>query len=294
MRCDLHVHTLHSGLCTVPVARRFCRESYSEPEEVYFRLKQMGMDLVTVTDHDSIGAAAALSRYPDFFASEEVTVTMPSGNEAHMAVYGLNERQHFEIQQRRHDLPSLLAYLREQRLPFGVNHIFSGLTGRRTLEDFAWFEQAFPLLEILNGSMLARANREAASFARRWRKGTTAGSDSHTLRSVGNAWTEVPGAGNAQEFLDGLRAGHGRASGSSGSYIKLTTDVAYIISRLFRETPLAALLAPAVLALPAVTLVNWLSEAVFAGHWSLELARKFPSNSGGDLHVIQVSEEAPA
>ena len=87
------------------------------PEAVYFRLKQMGMDLVTVTDYDSIDAALTLSRYPDFFASEEVTVTMPSGNEAHMAVYGLNERQHLGIQQRRRDLPSLLAYLREQRLP---------------------------------------------------------------------------------------------------------------------------------------------------------------------------------
>ena len=152
----------------MPVARRFCRESYSEPEEVYFRLKQTGIDLVTV--HDSIGAALTLSRYPDFFASEEVTVTLPSGNEAHMAVYGLNERQHLGIQRRRRDLPSLLAYLREQRLPFGVNHMFSGLTGRRVLEDFAWFEQAFPMMETLNGSMPRRANREAAVFARIWRK----------------------------------------------------------------------------------------------------------------------------
>ena len=36
--------------------------------------------------------------------------------------------------------------------------MFSGLTGRRVLEDFAWSEQAFPMLETLNGSMPRRAN----------------------------------------------------------------------------------------------------------------------------------------
>jgi len=48
------------------------------------------------------------------------------------------------------------------------------------------------------------------------------------------------------------------------------------------------------LAVPVVTLVNWIMEAVFAGRWSLRLAREFPSNSGGGLHVIPVSEDAPA
>jgi predicted metal-dependent phosphoesterase TrpH len=69
MRCDLHVHTDRSGMCTVPVADRFCRESYNDPIEVYDLLKRRGMDLVTVTDHDSIGAAEALRSYPDFFLS---------------------------------------------------------------------------------------------------------------------------------------------------------------------------------------------------------------------------------
>jgi len=53
MKCDLHVHTVHSGMCTVPVFKRICRESYSDPDEVYATLKRRGMDLVTVTDHDS-------------------------------------------------------------------------------------------------------------------------------------------------------------------------------------------------------------------------------------------------
>ncbi len=57
MRCDLHVYTKRSGMCTVPLLRRVCRESYNEPRAVYEKLKRLGMDLVTLTDHDSIDAA---------------------------------------------------------------------------------------------------------------------------------------------------------------------------------------------------------------------------------------------
>ena len=31
MQRDLHVHTLDSGTCTIPVPRRVCRESYNDP-----------------------------------------------------------------------------------------------------------------------------------------------------------------------------------------------------------------------------------------------------------------------
>ena len=44
MRCDLHVHTEHSGSCTVPLLDRVCRESYNQPGEVYEILKRRGMD----------------------------------------------------------------------------------------------------------------------------------------------------------------------------------------------------------------------------------------------------------
>src|SRR5262245_13045002 len=116
MKCDLHVHTIHSGMCTVPLARRVCRESYSHPGEVYQKLKRLGMDLVTITDHDSIDAAASLAQHKDFFLSEEVTCRMPSGAEAHVAVYDINEKQHVEVQRRRDDLPSLLNFLNENHI----------------------------------------------------------------------------------------------------------------------------------------------------------------------------------
>ena len=131
MRCDLHVHSIASGMFTVPGLNRICRESYTEPAEVYDRLKRMDMSIITITDHDAIDGAEILRRYPDFFLSEEVTVRMPSGTEMHLGVYGINERDHVEIQRRRNDFIALLMYLTERKVFFSANHVFSGLTGRR-------------------------------------------------------------------------------------------------------------------------------------------------------------------
>src|SRR5580704_8629162 len=163
MKCDMHVHTKHSGMCTVPVLRHICRESYSDPLEVYSVLKQRGMDLVTITDHDSIDAAEQLRKYPDFFLSEEVTCRTPSGTEFHMGVYNIEERHHAELQRRRDDLPSLLAYLSEESLFFSINHVFSGLTGHRTATDFELFGRYFPSVETLNGMMTEGSNTAAAA-----------------------------------------------------------------------------------------------------------------------------------
>src|SRR6202049_1852476 len=120
MKCDLHVHSAHSGTVPVAILRHFFQESYSQPTEVYAALRKRGMDLVTLTDHDSIGGAEELRRQPDFFVSEEVTCRMPSGTQVHVGVYDLTERQHSEISRRRTDLIRLLAYLSEQRLFFTV------------------------------------------------------------------------------------------------------------------------------------------------------------------------------
>jgi predicted metal-dependent phosphoesterase TrpH len=267
MRCDLHVHTIHSGMCSIPLLDRVCRESYNDPGEVYETLKRRGMDLVTVTDHDSIGAAGPLGRRPDFFLSEEVSCVMPGGTHLHMGVYGIEERDHLELQRRRDDMASLLAYLGERRLLFSVNHVFSGLTGPRNAGDFEEFERCFPAVETLNGQMLAIANRHAAGFSERANKIAVAGSDAHTMHSLGRTYTEIAGARDAREFLDGLRAGRGSVAGESGNYWKLTRAIWEIAASFMRERRAAVLLAPLATLIPLVTLANLGLELAFARRW---------------------------
>lgn len=267
MRCDLHVHTVHSGQCTVPGLTRVCKESYNDPRALYERLKQRGMSLVTVTDHDSIDAAEELRRHPDFFLSEEVTCTMPSGTEMHAGVYGMEEHDHIELQRRRHDIESLLAYAVERSLFVTVNHLYSSLTGPRTEDDFAIFARDFHGVETINGQMLACANKLAGEFARRFAKPGVGGSDSHTLAGVARTFTEVPGAGSAKEFLAGLRRGQSVAHGESGDYMKLTSAVLSIGGSLLREKPLLTLGVGLFALAPLVTLGNYFREMAFAWYW---------------------------
>jgi predicted metal-dependent phosphoesterase TrpH len=281
VRCDLHVHTIHSGMSTVPLLRRLCRECYSPPEAVYDTLKRKGMDLVTLTDHDSIEAGEALRRHPDFFLSEEVTCRMPSGTEVHVAVYDITDRQHVEIQRRRNDLNALLAYLREQDIFFGVNHAFSRLTGRRQRSDFDWFETAFPAVETLNGHVLPRNNDLARNLADLRGKAALGGSDAHTLLSAGSVFTSVPGARNRHEFLQGLRRGKGRVSGRSGSYWKLTRDVLLIAWEMMMERPVTLALLPLALAIPGATFLNSILEGRFARRWEHRFDR--PSTKQGAI-----------
>jgi predicted metal-dependent phosphoesterase TrpH len=268
MKCDLHVHTRHSGMCNIPGFQRFCRESYNDPQVVYETLKRRGMDLVTVTDHDSIDAAEELRRFPDFFLSEEVTCTTPSCTEIHVGVYGIEERHHVDLQRRRNDVPALAAYLEEQGLLFSINHVFSSLTGRRTEPDFELFEDLFPAMETLNGHIPRANNRAAAHLAEAWQKAPVAGSDAHTLETLALTYTEVAGAEGIAGFLNALRKGRGRAAGASGSYAKLTRAVLGIGANLVRERRWALALAPLMLAVPVVTLVNYFCELSFHARWS--------------------------
>ena len=273
MKCDLHVHTRHSGMCTVPVMKRICRESYNDPREVYQTLKRRGMDLVTVTDHDSIDAVEPLRRHPDFFLSEEVSCTTGHGTHLHMGVYGIEERDHADLQLRRDDLPRLIAFLNEKRLLFSVNHLFSSLTGPRIEADFDDFSKSFPAVETRNGQMLEVANRYAAEFAERNGRIPMAGSDAHTLASLGLTYTTVPGARTAAEFLEGLKQGRSATAGASGDVWKLTTAVCAIGASMVREKPWTAILTPLMAFVPAITIVNFLVELSFAAKWGSRMAR---------------------
>jgi len=258
--------------------RRLCRESYNEPEQVYSRLKRLGMSIVTLTDHDSIDGAEILRGQPDFFLSEEVTVRMPSGSEIHLGVYDISERDHVELQRRRSDFIAAVMYLTERKLFFSVNHVFSGLTGRRQEEDFRWLASYAPAFETRNGQMWAAANAGAARLAARLGKIATAGSDSHTLGGAGLTHTEVPGARTVEEFFAGLRAGQGRVYGAHGSYAKLAADVYGIVHSMVREKPWTIALMPFALFIPAFTAGHWLNEICFCRKWSrvLESGEKRP------------------
>jgi predicted metal-dependent phosphoesterase TrpH len=236
MRCDLHVHSWYSGRAEVPVLEHVGRECYSPPLEVHDRARRRGMDLVTLTDHDTIEGALSLAHLPDTFVSEEVTVLLDGGRQLHVNVFGLDERQHETLQTRRRDFEAFLAFVAEERLPASVNHLFSALTGARELADLRLPLGRLPLIEALNGAMPEGHNERARIVGREAGMAPVGGSDAHSLAHVARAFTTVPGARTKEEFLAGLRTGFTVPSGHSGSYARLTGEVARIFAAGYAET----------------------------------------------------------
>jgi hypothetical protein len=213
---------------------------------------------------------------------------MPSGTEMHAGVYGITEADHIELQRRRHDVESMLAYAVEHRLFVTVNHIYSGLTGRRAEEDFEIFARDFHGIETMNGMILGCANRMAADFAVRFGKPSIGGSDAHTLRYVGRTFTEVSGARNSEEFLMGMRRGQCAPFGEQGSYIKLTSAVWGIGASLVKSRPEMALACPLFAAAPVVTLGNYIRELAFAWYWGQK--NRGGVNTGAPAGLSAISE----
>jgi len=143
----------------------------------------------------------------------------------------------------------------------------------RAEADFDEFAQRFPAVEVLNGQMLSSSNYHAEAFAARHRKIAVAGSDSHTLAALGQTYTQVHGARDCREFLDGLKQGTTAAFGEAGNYGKFTRAVLEIYCGMMREQQWTRWMAPLLAGVPLVVLAIVLRELAFAQHWRRCTAR---------------------
>jgi predicted metal-dependent phosphoesterase TrpH len=242
LRADLHVHTCHSKVSgTMPFLGS--RDCYSKPADVYRVAKARGMDLVAFTDHDSIGGALELLNgrptLSDVIVGEEVSCRLPDGNiEVHLAVYGMTESLHRDLQPLRPNVFDVIARLREADVFFALNHLLHFYRGQIPLDRYLRLLDEVPALEVRNGTMLAAHNTLVERIAKRWPvpRSTSgfamvAGSDAHTLRRVGTTWTTAPGR-TRDEFLLSLRQGLGLPGGLHGTTATIAGD-AYGVIRAY-------------------------------------------------------------
>jgi predicted metal-dependent phosphoesterase TrpH len=231
MKADLHVHSWFSTE-NRDLAFLRSRDCYSPPEAVYRTARARGMDLVTLTDHDTFdGCREFLAAHPDaadFIPGEEVSCRFPDGDiEVHLGVYGMTEALHRELQPLRRNVFEVTSCLRQAGVVFALNHLLHFYRFQAPLESYLRLLFEVPALEARNGAMSRSQNlliEECARLASPARA-MLGGSDAHTLRRVGRTWTDVPGARTAGEFLDGLRRGHCRPAGEHGGTVALAGDV---------------------------------------------------------------------
>jgi predicted metal-dependent phosphoesterase TrpH len=241
LKADLHVHSCHS-IRSGNLRFLKSRDCYSRPEDVYRVAKARGMDLVTITDHDSIGGCLEyLDRHPDakdFFISEEVSCRLPEGDvEVHLGVYGMDERLHRELQPLRRDVFEVTARLREAGVFFVLNHLLHFYRRQLPLEAYLELLDEVPGLEARNGAMIPEHNSLVELIASRWAGGSACamvgGSDAHTLRRVGRTWTEAPvkKGESVDGFLRSLRASRSWPGGFHGGTASVAGDAYGVVAR---------------------------------------------------------------
>ncbi|HYR87095.1 MAG TPA: PHP-associated domain-containing protein [Terriglobia bacterium] len=236
MKLDAHVHTLFSGKTTIYPIHNILNESYNPPELVYSRAKARGMDLVAITDHDTIDGALTLADRPDLIIGEEITAIFPEDKvTVHIGVLDINEQQHREIQRLRRNIHELMPYLKSQGIFATLNHLASQTAGRLTAAHIGTLIPWVDGLEVLNGSRLPSQNRTAAALAEAYSKVGVAGSDSHTFRGLGKTYMVADHASNKSEFMAALRNGRIRVEGKQGHYFTLASDIVRITCCFYRQ-----------------------------------------------------------
>jgi predicted metal-dependent phosphoesterase TrpH len=281
MKLDAHVHTHYSGMTHIWPLSYVVRESYNTPDRVYRLAKARGMDLVAITDHDTVEGALRLAHLPDVIVGCEVSASFPGRDvDVHLGVLEITREQHAEIDRRRHDVALLLPYLRQEGIFTIVNHVASQVNGRLTAALIASLLPWVDAFEVRNGSRLRTQNRTADALAEATGKARIGGSDSHTGRGIGRTCTVVEGATTRAEFMAGLRAGRARAEGRHGWYFTMASDLMRFAGRFYEERAVRSVERPlawrhhaqaiaSALALPVVPLtlvgaaVHFIGEARF-------------------------------
>lgn len=192
-RADTHVHTRYSGVGTLGPLR--FPESVAHPEDVVKNARNIGDDVLCITDHDSIRGALEAERIARQFDDIEVVV----GEEVSTAdgeIIGLYINEFIP--------PGLSAaetidIIRSQGGITVAPHPFSLHVS--AVGDLV-YELDLDAIETINaGHIDPYANRTAQEAALKVGKWACLGaSDAHSLPTMGHAWTEFKGEG-----ADGLR-----------------------------------------------------------------------------------------
>jgi predicted metal-dependent phosphoesterase TrpH len=189
VRVDMHSHTMWSG------------DSTTTPDELEAAVRQSGIDVLCITDHNAIkGAVAMANRLPCRVVVGEELRTH-SGE-----IIGLFLTEHipFGISAR-----DAALRIREQGGVVYIPHPFDPLRNNLSLAalDALVEDGLVDAIEVFNAkTSLSSLNAQARSFADTHRLAGGAGSDAHVPDALGAAYVEMADFDGPTEFLAALHA----------------------------------------------------------------------------------------
>jgi glycosyltransferase involved in cell wall biosynthesis len=219
------------------------------------------MDLVTLTDHDTIAGGLELLDRPDFFLSEEITTVFPEdGCAIHVLAWNITPAQHDRLQQARVSVYNLVEVLRREHIVHACAHPLFSPNSRLTVAALERILVLFPVLEGVNGLTDRRleadlrgllAGVDSATLdelslrhglARSWQGAhvLTAGSDDHVTRRCGSCFMQVDGPAGPTAFLDAVQAGGACAIGTSADLATMQLAASRVTYAFLAERQVAS------------------------------------------------------
>jgi len=248
MKIDLHLHSSHSKRSSQWILQKIgCPESFSRPRYLYDLVRQKGMDLVTLTDHNTLGGCLEIAHLGGVFLSEEVTAYFPEdGCKAHVLAWDINEAIHEDLMKARKNIFELAAYLQQNEIPHALAHPLFSVNNRLTPDHFEKLLLLFKVFEMngardhdqnrilqkvldsLDQPLLERLMAKhglTPGFADPWRKMLVGGSDDHSSLNPARKYTEVAGAPTLKDFWLGLATGRAQPQGRDSSPLTLAHNL---------------------------------------------------------------------
>jgi glycosyltransferase involved in cell wall biosynthesis len=258
IRIDMHVHSCFSKRASQWVLQKIgCPESFTDPMQIYETARKKGMDMVTITDHNTISGALEIAHLPDTFVSEEITTYFPdNGCKIHVLAYNITESQHLDIQKLRENIFELTGYLRCENIFHSLAHPLYSINDRLTLDHFEKLLLLFKTFEI-NGTrdenqnqclrtvlsnltphrmaMLCDRHGIDPGGAFPWQKYLTGGSDDHSGLNICRTYTEIESSPDLQDVVKALHTGQMRGIGCPSSPLTLAHNLYGIAYQFYRE-----------------------------------------------------------
>ena len=188
LSCDLHVHTSYS------------KDGESSVEEILRAAETAGLDVIAVTDHDTVdGAKKAISLPSSVLVIPGIEVSTRQG---HLLVLGVTEIIPAGL-----DVVETVNIARRMGalliLPHPY-HVWRHGVARRKKAGMSVVDA----VESFNSRyIVGSANKKAARIARRLGKPCVGGSDAHNAKFVGFGRTYVDAERNIPAILEAVRAG---------------------------------------------------------------------------------------
>ncbi|MEZ4526588.1 MAG: glycosyltransferase [Desulfobacterales bacterium] len=255
---DLHVHSRFSKRPSQWILQKIgCPESFTDPLQIYRIAKKQGMDLITVTDHNTISGALEIAHLPDTFVSEEITSYFPEDRcKIHVLAWNITEKHHEEISRIRQNVFDLAAWLHQEKIVHAIAHPLYAVNDRLTVQHFEQILLLFQNFEI-NGSRSAVQNQCLAQilsgltqadtdrladkyaytplFSSPWKKNLVGGSDDHSGLNIARTYTRISNAEGVAEALACIEAGRTEVAGQPSTPRTMAHNLYAIAWQFYRE-----------------------------------------------------------